>query len=197
MPSASAEVQSQKCQSPPAVPHCLDAQQWRFSLWELCCSVTWLSLSFLPPQQTRTSRTMTRWTAAAPRPRPKEPRCPGGRRWAWVHFNALPPAASLQVRTTASPPKFIHEDVKKNKMTVFAFCGSVILSAVFSAGRDGSSAGAVDEEDFIQAFEDVPTVQVSTYVTCTSNGWPSPSAGSKTPARVWTFSSLSPPSDLL
>ncbi|XP_076736654.1 CLIP-associating protein 1-A isoform X6 [Maylandia zebra] len=29
-----------------------------------------------------------------------------------------------------------------------------------SAGRDGSSAGAVDEEDFIQAFEDVPTVQI-------------------------------------
>uniref|UniRef100_A0AAX7U191 TOG domain-containing protein n=1 Tax=Astatotilapia calliptera TaxID=8154 RepID=A0AAX7U191_ASTCA len=67
---------------------------------------------------------------------------------------------SCSVRTTASPPKFIHEDVKKNKMTVFAFCGSVILSAVFSAGRDGSSAGAVDEEDFIQAFEDVPTVQI-------------------------------------
>lgn len=30
----------------------------------------------------------------------------------------------------------------------------------FSSGRDGSGAGAVDEEDFIQAFEDVPTVQV-------------------------------------
>ncbi|CAK6980701.1 CLIP-associating protein 1-B-like isoform X4, partial [Scomber scombrus] len=29
-----------------------------------------------------------------------------------------------------------------------------------SAGKDGSSAGAVDEEDFIQAFEDVPTVQI-------------------------------------
>lgn len=28
------------------------------------------------------------------------------------------------------------------------------------AGREGSGAGAVDEEDFIQAFEDVPTVQV-------------------------------------
>ncbi|KAM4559765.1 CLIP-associating protein 1-B-like isoform 10-T11 [Odontesthes bonariensis] len=28
------------------------------------------------------------------------------------------------------------------------------------AGRDGSAAGAVDEEDFIQAFEDVPTVQI-------------------------------------
>lgn len=27
-------------------------------------------------------------------------------------------------------------------------------------GRDNSAAGAVDEEDFIQAFEDVPTVQV-------------------------------------
>lgn len=32
--------------------------------------------------------------------------------------------------------------------------------AMVSVGRDGSSAGAVDEEDFIQAFEDVPTVQV-------------------------------------
>ncbi|KAK1876391.1 CLIP-associating protein 1, partial [Dissostichus eleginoides] len=29
-----------------------------------------------------------------------------------------------------------------------------------SAGRDGSAAGAVDDEDFIQAFEDVPTVQI-------------------------------------
>ncbi|KAM9820520.1 CLIP-associating protein 1-A-like [Neosynchiropus ocellatus] len=28
------------------------------------------------------------------------------------------------------------------------------------AGRDGLAAGAVDEEDFIQAFEDVPTVQI-------------------------------------
>lgn len=32
--------------------------------------------------------------------------------------------------------------------------------ALVCSGRDGSSAGAVDEEDFIQAFEDVPTVQV-------------------------------------
>lgn len=32
--------------------------------------------------------------------------------------------------------------------------------ACVCAGRDGSGAGAVDEEDFIQAFEDVPTVQV-------------------------------------
>ncbi|KAG7502128.1 CLIP-associating protein 1-B-like isoform X1 [Solea senegalensis] len=29
-----------------------------------------------------------------------------------------------------------------------------------SAGKDGSGAGAVDEDDFIQAFEDVPTVQI-------------------------------------
>ncbi|XP_055362373.1 CLIP-associating protein 1-A-like isoform X4 [Betta splendens] len=29
-----------------------------------------------------------------------------------------------------------------------------------STGRDGSGAGAVDEEDFIQAFEDVPKVQI-------------------------------------
>ncbi|CAJ1087443.1 CLIP-associating protein 1-B-like isoform X8 [Xyrichtys novacula] len=35
-------------------------------------------------------------------------------------------------------------------------------SSAKSAGRDGSGAGAgaVDEEDFIQAFEDVPTVQI-------------------------------------
>ncbi|XP_045905855.1 CLIP-associating protein 1-B-like isoform X15 [Micropterus dolomieu] len=33
-------------------------------------------------------------------------------------------------------------------------------SSAKSAGRDGSSAGAVDEEDFIQAFEDVPSVQI-------------------------------------
>ncbi|KAM6958427.1 CLIP-associating protein 1-like [Tautogolabrus adspersus] len=33
-------------------------------------------------------------------------------------------------------------------------------SSTKSAGRDGSVAGAVDEEDFIQAFEDVPTVQI-------------------------------------
>ncbi|XP_033182220.1 CLIP-associating protein 1-B-like isoform X10 [Anabas testudineus] len=33
-------------------------------------------------------------------------------------------------------------------------------SSTKSAGRDGSGAGAVDEEDFIQAFEDVSTVQI-------------------------------------
>lgn len=37
---------------------------------------------------------------------------------------------------------------------------SHLVPVVSSAGRDGSVAGAVDEEDFIQAFEDVPTVQV-------------------------------------
>lgn len=34
------------------------------------------------------------------------------------------------------------------------------MTCVVCAGREGSGAGAVDEEDFIQAFEDVPTVQV-------------------------------------
>uniref|UniRef100_A0A8C9WZ10 Cytoplasmic linker associated protein 1 n=1 Tax=Sander lucioperca TaxID=283035 RepID=A0A8C9WZ10_SANLU len=34
------------------------------------------------------------------------------------------------------------------------------VTLVLSVGRDGSGAGAVDEEDFIQAFEDVPTVQI-------------------------------------
>lgn len=33
------------------------------------------------------------------------------------------------------------------------------LFCCLSAGKEG--AGAVDEEDFIKAFEDVPTVQVS------------------------------------
>ncbi|KAG7251692.1 hypothetical protein CRUP_016894, partial [Coryphaenoides rupestris] len=29
-----------------------------------------------------------------------------------------------------------------------------------SAGKDAASTGAVDEEDFLRAFEDVPTVQI-------------------------------------
>ncbi|XP_051913379.1 CLIP-associating protein 1-B-like isoform X6 [Hippocampus zosterae] len=34
------------------------------------------------------------------------------------------------------------------------------VSSAKSAGRDGSAAGAVDEGDFLQAFEDVPTMQI-------------------------------------
>ncbi|XP_061635671.1 CLIP-associating protein 1-A-like isoform X8 [Phyllopteryx taeniolatus] len=34
------------------------------------------------------------------------------------------------------------------------------VSSNKSAGRDGSAAGAVDEGDFMQAFEDVPTMQI-------------------------------------
>ncbi|XP_073732512.1 CLIP-associating protein 1 [Misgurnus anguillicaudatus] len=37
---------------------------------------------------------------------------------------------------------------------------SLILLMVFSSGKEGSSAGGVDEEDFIRAFEDVPAVQI-------------------------------------
>lgn len=37
---------------------------------------------------------------------------------------------------------------------------SLSYFSLICSGRDGSGAGAVDEEDFIQAFEDVPTVQV-------------------------------------
>lgn len=37
---------------------------------------------------------------------------------------------------------------------------AALLSVLLCAGRDGSGAGAVDEEDFIQAFEDVPSLQV-------------------------------------
>uniref|UniRef100_A0A668A7Q2 Cytoplasmic linker associated protein 1 n=1 Tax=Myripristis murdjan TaxID=586833 RepID=A0A668A7Q2_9TELE len=38
--------------------------------------------------------------------------------------------------------------------------GNMVLSPVSGIWRDGPSAGAVDEEDFIHAFEDVPTVQI-------------------------------------
>lgn len=38
----------------------------------------------------------------------------------------------------------------------------------FFTGKEGASAGAVDEEDFIKAFEDVPTVQVS-YIRVAQN----------------------------
>lgn len=34
----------------------------------------------------------------------------------------------------------------------------------FSTGKEGASAGAVDEEDFMKAFEDVPTVQVKLHM---------------------------------
>lgn len=111
VPSVSAErqrkVKMQKCQSPPACSTSLGCSAVTFSLCWLSllktrCSVMWPepSVSLLFLLQTRTLRTMTRWTAAAPRPRPKEHRCPGGRRWAWVHFDAPPPppAPSLQVR---------------------------------------------------------------------------------------------------
>lgn len=42
---------------------------------------------------------------------------------------------------------------------------SCLFPVVLSVGRDGSGAGAVDEEDFIQAFEDVPTVQVWRFIS--------------------------------
>lgn len=51
-----------------------------------------------------------------------------------------------------------------------------------SPGRDGSSTGAVDEEDFIQAFEDVPTVQVGLPVC---NLWVSPISRIKTLLAGW------------
>ncbi|XP_037131903.1 CLIP-associating protein 1-A-like isoform X1 [Syngnathus acus] len=38
--------------------------------------------------------------------------------------------------------------------------GSLRRPVSKSAGRDGSTAGAVDEADFIQAFDDVPTMQI-------------------------------------
>ncbi|XP_041822485.1 CLIP-associating protein 1-B-like isoform X9 [Chelmon rostratus] len=49
---------------------------------------------------------------------------------------------------------------KTVSMGSFRRPASASASATKSAGRDGSVAGAVDEEDFIQAFEDVPTMQI-------------------------------------
>uniref|UniRef100_A0A8B9K7X3 Cytoplasmic linker associated protein 1 n=1 Tax=Astyanax mexicanus TaxID=7994 RepID=A0A8B9K7X3_ASTMX len=56
-----------------------------------------------------------------------------------------------------------------NKFDEVQRSGNMILSAgdcvcvcvcLLSAGKEGSGAGAVDEEDFIRAFEDVPTIQI-------------------------------------
>ena len=65
----------------------------------------------------------------------------------------------LNVRTahmTFCTPEWEKSHVFKVKVNL---C-SHLVPVLSSAGRDGSVAGAVDEEDFIQAFEDVPTVQV-------------------------------------
>lgn len=49
---------------------------------------------------------------------------------------------------------------------------------LLSTGKEGSSAGAVDEEDFIRAFEDVPTVQVKPAKSkCMFYSWPEMSLG--------------------
>ncbi|XP_071335720.1 CLIP-associating protein 1-B-like isoform X8 [Trachinotus anak] len=48
----------------------------------------------------------------------------------------------------------------KTMVSMGSFRRPASASSTKSAGRDRSGAGAVDEEDFIQAFEDVPTVQI-------------------------------------
>ncbi|TMS11819.1 hypothetical protein E3U43_019210 [Larimichthys crocea] len=50
----------------------------------------------------------------------------------------------------------------KKTVSMGSFRRPASASSTKSAGRDGSgsAAGAVDEEDFIQAFEDVPTMQI-------------------------------------
>ncbi|XP_056226636.1 CLIP-associating protein 1-B-like isoform X4 [Seriola aureovittata] len=48
----------------------------------------------------------------------------------------------------------------KTMVSMGSFRRPASASSAKSAGRDKSGAGAVDEEDFIQAFEDVPTVQI-------------------------------------
>lgn len=53
--------------------------------------------------------------------------------------------------------QFRQESYKQEVLFKKLFTLHLLLSC---PGRDGSSAGAVDEEDFMQAFEDVPTVQV-------------------------------------
>lgn len=89
---------SWKLKSAPRAPHRWDAPFTGDSLF----SHVWPLCSFFL-LQTKTLRTMTRGTAAALRPRPKEPRCPWRRRWAWVPSDAPPPppAPSQQVRVHA------------------------------------------------------------------------------------------------
>lgn len=53
--------------------------------------------------------------------------------------------------------QFQQESYKQEVLFKKLFTLHLLLSC---PGRDSSSAGAVDEEDFMQAFEDVPTVQV-------------------------------------
>uniref|UniRef100_A0A3B4TB74 Cytoplasmic linker associated protein 1 n=1 Tax=Seriola dumerili TaxID=41447 RepID=A0A3B4TB74_SERDU len=48
----------------------------------------------------------------------------------------------------------------KTMVSMGSFRRPASATSAKSAGRDKSGAGAVDEEDFIQAFEDVPTVQI-------------------------------------
>lgn len=57
----------------------------------------------------------------------------------------------------------------KHRFKPFRVLIVIINSSVsFFTGKEGASAGAVDEEDFIKAFEDVPNVQVSlTHITGT------------------------------
>ncbi|XP_076008502.1 CLIP-associating protein 1-B-like isoform X2 [Genypterus blacodes] len=61
-------------------------------------------------------------------------------------------------RSTSSSKGASVSGRKVVSMASFRRTGSA--SSAKSAGRDGSSAGAVDEEDFIHAFEDVPTMQI-------------------------------------
>ncbi|KAM4601971.1 CLIP-associating protein 1-B-like [Polymixia lowei] len=48
----------------------------------------------------------------------------------------------------------------KKTVSMGSFRRPASASSAKSSGRDGTSAGAVDEEDFIRAFEDVPTMQI-------------------------------------
>ncbi|XP_069377327.1 CLIP-associating protein 1-B-like isoform X17 [Paralichthys olivaceus] len=48
----------------------------------------------------------------------------------------------------------------KKTVSMGSFRRPPSASSAKSAGRDGSAAGALDEEYFIQAFEDVPTMQI-------------------------------------
>lgn len=105
-------------------------------------------LSRLP--QIKTQRMAIQWMVAALPPHPKQS-CWLGGRLLWVHSGAPSPAPSQQVRAIKPAT-----ETKIFKVTV----STVILR---SAGKDGSAAGAVDEGDFMQAFEDVPTMQVHSF----------------------------------
>uniref|UniRef100_A0A8C5BWC7 Cytoplasmic linker associated protein 1 n=1 Tax=Gadus morhua TaxID=8049 RepID=A0A8C5BWC7_GADMO len=64
---------------------------------------------------------------------------------------------TLTRRSAVSGYRASRCSTSRRRTLVFATLKSFLI---VSSGKDAASAGAVDEEDFLRAFEDVPTVQV-------------------------------------